>query len=75
MFMTFIGIDVSKKTLDVAALIATGELRHHQFCNSHEGHTALSYVVAQERIDPTQPVGSPCSRSALVNLGHELRWR
>lgn len=41
MFMTFIGIDVSKKTLDVAALIATGELRHHQFCNSHEGHTAL----------------------------------
>lgn len=41
MFMTFIGIDVSKRTLDVAALIETGEVRHHQFRNSHEGHTAL----------------------------------
>lgn len=41
MFMTFIGIDVGKRTLDVAALIETGEVRHHQFCNNHAGHTAL----------------------------------
>ena len=39
--MTFIGIDVSKKTLDVAALCEAGEIKHQKFSNTQAGYTAL----------------------------------
>lgn len=39
--MVFIGIDVSKATLDVAALLTTGEVQREKFENTSEGHTAL----------------------------------
>jgi transposase len=39
--MTFVGIDVSKATLDVAALLTTGEVQREKFGNTSEGHTAL----------------------------------
>lgn len=39
--MTFIGIDVSKKTLDVAALYEAGEIKYQKFSNTQTGYTAL----------------------------------
>ncbi len=39
--MTFVGIDVSKATLDLAALSLTGEVRHETFENTAQGHAAL----------------------------------
>lgn len=39
--MSFIGIDVSKKTLEVAALCEEGELQRQSFDNSVSGHEAL----------------------------------
>ena len=39
--MVHIGIDVSKKTLDVAALSEAGEVEHRQFNNTSQGHVAL----------------------------------
>ena len=39
--MTFVGIDVSKKTLDAAALGDAGELEHRQFGNTQAGHAEL----------------------------------
>ena len=39
--MTFIGIDVSKATLDVAALLTTGEVLREQFANTSQGHLEL----------------------------------
>lgn len=44
--MTFVGIDVSKKTLDVAALCGAGELRHRQFSNTQAGHAELASWLA-----------------------------
>lgn len=39
--MVFIGIDVSKSTLDVAALCEAGEVKHQQFSNTQAGHAEL----------------------------------
>jgi transposase len=39
--MTFVGIDVSKATLDVAALLTTGEVQRGEFENTAQGHEAL----------------------------------
>lgn len=39
--MTFVGIDVSKATLDVAALAMTGEVQQETFENTAQGHTEL----------------------------------
>jgi transposase len=39
--MVYIGIDVSKATLDVAALLTTGEVQRERFRNSLQGHTEL----------------------------------
>jgi transposase len=39
--MTFVGIDVSKLTLDVAALSVTGEVQRERFGNTSQGHTEL----------------------------------
>lgn len=39
--MSFVGIDVSKKTLEVAALDREGELQRRSFANSVPGHEAL----------------------------------
>jgi len=39
--MSFVGVDVSKKTLEVALLCPEGELKQGSFGNSHEGHEAL----------------------------------
>lgn len=39
--MTFVGIDVSKLSLDVAALLDTGEIHQGKFGNTPEGHHEL----------------------------------
>ena len=39
--MTFVGIDISKRTLDVAALLPTAEIKRVQFQNTSSGHTQL----------------------------------
>ena len=39
--MVYVGIDVSKKTLDVAALGEAGEVTHQQFSNTQAGHAKL----------------------------------
>lgn len=39
--MTFVGIDVSKLSLDVAALSTTGEVQRGEFKNTPQGHMAL----------------------------------
>ncbi len=39
--MTFVGIDVSKLSLDVAALLDTGEIHWGKFGNTPEGHNEL----------------------------------
>lgn len=39
--MTFVGIDVSKASLDVAVLSMTGEVRHGKFENTTQGHVEL----------------------------------
>ena len=39
--MTFVGIDVSKLSLDVAALLDTGEIHRGKFGNTPEGHREL----------------------------------
>lgn len=39
--MTFVGIDVSKLSLDVAALLDTGEVHRGKFGNTSEGHDEL----------------------------------
>ena len=39
--MSFVGIDVSKKTLEVAVLGTGGELERHSFDNSSSGHEGL----------------------------------
>jgi transposase len=39
--MVFIGIDVSKATLDVAALLTTGEVQQERFENTSQGHAEL----------------------------------
>lgn len=39
--MTFVGIDVSKADLDVAALAMTGEVQQETFENTAQGHTEL----------------------------------
>lgn len=39
--MTFIGIDVSKANLDVAALATTGEVQEREFENTARGHIGL----------------------------------
>ena len=39
--MVYVGIDVSKKTLDVAALGEAGEVTHQQFSNTQTGHAEL----------------------------------
>lgn len=41
--MTFVGIDVSKARLDVAALAPTGEIQQEAFENTVQGH---AYLVA-----------------------------
>ena len=40
--MTFVGIDISKKTLEVAALGEAGEPKHRQFSNTQAGHAELT---------------------------------
>ena len=40
--MVYVGIDVSKSTLDVAALCEAGEVIHQQFSNTQTGHAELS---------------------------------
>ncbi len=39
--MTFVGIDVSKVSLDVAALLNTGEVQRGKFSNTQQGHNDL----------------------------------
>ena len=39
--MTFVGIDISKRTLDVAALLPTAEIKRVQLQNTSSGHTQL----------------------------------
>ncbi len=39
--MVFIGIDVSKARLDMAALLATGEVQRAEFGNTSQGHVEL----------------------------------
>ncbi len=39
--MTFVGIDISKRTLDVAALLPTAEIKRVQIQNTFSGHTQL----------------------------------
>ena len=39
--MTFVGIDVSKRSLDVAALLNTGEVLRGKFGNTSQGHGEL----------------------------------
>ena len=39
--MTFVGIDVSKRSLDVAALLGTGEVQRRKFSNTSLGHHEL----------------------------------
>ena len=39
--MTFVGVDVSKAKLDVAALATTGEIRRKKFGNTAQGHAEL----------------------------------
>lgn len=39
--MTYVGIDVSKATLDVAALLMTGEVQRGRFENTTQGHETL----------------------------------
>ncbi len=40
--MTFVGIDVSKAKLDVAALAVTGEIQRAEFANTAKGHAELA---------------------------------
>ena len=47
--MAFVGIDVSKLTLDVAVLWGTGDVEHRRLDNSPDGHVGqdvLPVVVA-----------------------------
>jgi transposase len=39
---TYVGIDVSKLTLDVAALLGSGEIKRNQFENDALGHEKLN---------------------------------
>jgi hypothetical protein len=39
--MTYVGIDVSKASLEVATLAVTGEVQHAKFENTAQGHDAL----------------------------------
>ena len=40
--MVYVGIDVSKSALDVAALCEAGEIRHQRFSNTQAGHAELN---------------------------------
>lgn len=39
--MTFVGVDVSKASIDVAALGVTGEVHKEAFVNTSQGHIEL----------------------------------
>ncbi len=39
--MTYVGIDVSKASLDVATIAVTGEVKRAKFENTAQGHEAL----------------------------------
>lgn len=46
--MTFVGIDVSKLTLDVAVLTEAGEIEHRKFDNDAAGHAGLRAWLAEQ---------------------------
>lgn len=46
--MNYIGIDISKKTLDVAIMVAPNKFKHYQFSNEMKGYKALLTWVSDQ---------------------------
>ncbi len=61
--VTYAGIDVGKRTLDLALLDpASGEVRHHRFRNSERGRSALLHLLSL-----LQPAAERSHRPAAVH--------
>lgn len=74
---TFVGIDVSKNTLDACLLTPDGRVRQEQFANDARGHTALirwadrhaSGAPLHFCLEATGPYSDPPA-TALADAGH-----
>jgi len=67
--MTYAGIDVGKKTLDLALLSsASGEVRRHRFRNSERGRSALLNLLSLLQPAAEHPYRPAAARLAVVAL-------